>query len=383
VLLPPVTMAAMAHHSRGLVGLASALARASLERAADNGISTVSVEMVDEIASLYGSPAEPSETRPRYPTARAFGLGAIAALVVLALVVAAAEVRLLGSGGRRIRADVEALSSLAGFGQVIKHSEPDSANAAEGDPSTSVVAAKSAATTGPHIDEATALTILAGGTPVQKTPPMSVRDAQLKSPREVFLGERKSGTDGPTEPYSVQIKPPQRPVTELSPPLAPAPPAREAASAPPSRPASGSWAETHVEGPTSSGETLITVPGVPGPLAPSASKTAPPILKSPEPASTPPATDTATARNSTPPSELGSGPHVALQVGAFRERESAEALKGKLAREFEDVYVSTVDSGGEPLFRVRVGKFRSPEDAAPMRERLQASGYASFRVDEP
>jgi hypothetical protein len=92
------------------------LARASLERAAENGITTVSVEMVDEIAALYGSPAEAPHARTKHPTARAFALGAVAALVVLALVVAAAEVKLLGTGGRRIRANVESLSSLAGFG---------------------------------------------------------------------------------------------------------------------------------------------------------------------------------------------------------------------------------------------------------------------------
>jgi type II secretory pathway predicted ATPase ExeA/cell division protein FtsN len=365
VLLPPVTMAAIAHHSRGLIGLASVLARSALERAADNGISTVSVEMVDEIAALYGNAAEAGETRSKHPTARAFALGAVAALVVLALVVAAAEVKLLGTGGRRVRADVDALSSLAGFGQVMR------SQTASADMSHSEIRMSELSET---------------ATPVVKEPtPMSSRDAQLKSPREEFLGESKPADAAPPRPYSVDIKPPQRPAGASAPSSDVQAPKGDKTLVPPSRPASGSWAETHVEGPTSSGETVVTVPGIPGPLVPG--KTAPPILRKstrePAPVSTPPATDTAAARNLDPPVELGPGPHVALQVGAFRERASAEALKAKLSRDFEDAYVSAVDSGGEPLFRVRVGKFRSPEDAAPLRERLQAAGYASFRVNEP
>jgi len=81
--------------------------------------------------------------------------------------------------------------------------------------------------------------------------------------------------------------------------------------------------------------------------------------------------------------ELESGPRVALQVGAFRDRASADALKDKLTHQFQDVYVSEVNSGGDALYRVRVGKFRNPDDSTPMREKLQAAGYASFRVNEP
>jgi cell division septation protein DedD len=71
-----------------------------------------------------------------------------------------------------------------------------------------------------------------------------------------------------------------------------------------------------------------------------------------------------------------------LQVGAFRELRSAIALKGRLAKNFSDVYVSTVESGGEPLYRIRVGSFKAPEETLPMKMQLQAAGYPSFRVSE-
>jgi hypothetical protein len=212
VLLPPITMAAIAHHSRGLIGLASALARAGLERAAETGTTTVSVEMIDEIASLYGSPAESADSRSKHPTARAFALGAVAALVVLALVVAAAEVRLLGSGGRRIRADVESLSSLAGFGQVATPPKPAASSTPTRAPAPAVAATPLAdGGQSRKTDELPALLLLAGGPTGKEAAPMSPRDAQLKSPREAFLGLPKASVEAAPRPYSVEIKPPQRP----------------------------------------------------------------------------------------------------------------------------------------------------------------------------
>jgi len=72
----------------------------------------------------------------------------------------------------------------------------------------------------------------------------------------------------------------------------------------------------------------------------------------------------------------------ALQIGAFRELRSAIALKGRLAATFSDVYVSTVESGGEPLYRIRIGSFSTPEETLPLKMQLQAAGHPSFRVSE-
>jgi len=73
---------------------------------------------------------------------------------------------------------------------------------------------------------------------------------------------------------------------------------------------------------------------------------------------------------------------IALQVAAFRNLDSADELKALLARRFDDVYVSKILSGGTPLYRVRVGNFREASETQPLRKRLQAAGYASFRVTE-
>ncbi len=61
---------------------------------------------------------------------------------------------------------------------------------------------------------------------------------------------------------------------------------------------------------------------------------------------------------------------------------SANALRTNLSRSFPDVYISTIDSGGEPLHRVRVGRFGTAEESLPLKQRLQSMGYPSFRVDE-
>ncbi len=77
----------------------------------------------------------------------------------------------------------------------------------------------------------------------------------------------------------------------------------------------------------------------------------------------------------------GSG-RVALQVAAFRNLASANELKDRLSKQFNEVYISKITSGGEPLFRVRVGDFADAAETHALRARLQAAGYASFRVTE-
>lgn len=316
LILPPPAMAAIAHHSRGIIGLAAALARTSLERAAETGAETATGELVDEVASLYGGlPADAAGQSRKHSLTRIIATGAVAALIALALVVAAAEVQLLGSGGRRVKADLHA---LAGFGR----GDDGEAGSARG-----------------------------------------IETAQLGTPREKFLGRGNSasgsepqGKEDASKPYEVQIKPPQRPDSAGGAGSAAGPGSKATGTARAPEPEIGNRIGDR--------ETVITVPGIPGPL-------------------TPPATDSATARNAPSPADLEAGPRVALQVGAFRERASAEALKNELTRKFSEVYVSTIHSGGEPLYRVRVGRFTSPDETTPLRSRLQAAGYASFRVTEP
>ena len=101
-------------------------------------------------------------------------------------------------------------------------------------------------------------------------------------------------------------------------------------------------------------------------------------------ASSPTKADDAVAVSPPPATDLEKpvvlGPAESLQVGAFRELRSAADMKARLQKHFEDVYISTVESGGEPLYRVRVGRFQNRRDTLHMTQLLQAAGYPSFRV---
>jgi len=104
------------------------------------------------------------------------------------------------------------------------------------------------------------------------------------------------------------------------------------------------------------------------------------------PSATPPAAGSTPSPTSSavapPPAAVKVGKGVSLQVGAFRELKSAHELRNRLQGNFADVHISTTDSGGEPLYRVRVGHFGTEDDATRMKESLQAAGFAAFRVDD-
>lgn len=72
-----------------------------------------------------------------------------------------------------------------------------------------------------------------------------------------------------------------------------------------------------------------------------------------------------------------------LQVGAFRHRASAKELQGELAADFPDVTLIEVKSGGEPLYRVNVGRLPKGKALDELRGRLAAAGHASFDVEAP
>ncbi|RMD82116.1 MAG: SPOR domain-containing protein, partial [Candidatus Dadabacteria bacterium] len=167
------------------------------------------------------------------------------------------------------------------------------------------------------------------------------------TPRETFLGSR---------PYEIQIKPPPPPGRTLE-----------------KKPAAGPPAET---GPAPQAPRAETEPAKAqaGVAAESSASSGKPVeAKAPGPEAQPAAEA---------PSAPVSKPWVSLQVGAFRNLKSAHALQRKLAKTFSDVYISTVESGGEPLYRVRVGRFRTPEETEALKKRLLAAGYPSFRVTE-
>ena len=65
-----------------------------------------------------------------------------------------------------------------------------------------------------------------------------------------------------------------------------------------------------------------------------------------------------------------------LQLGAFGSEASAQRLQGELRSLLTaPVFISQVDSGGNMLYRVRVGPVDSNEQLLAVQEKLQDSGY--------
>lgn len=73
-------------------------------------------------------------------------------------------------------------------------------------------------------------------------------------------------------------------------------------------------------------------------------------------------------------------PLFALQVGAYRKRASAEAMKERLAPEFADTVVADATSGGETIYRVRVGRLPAGPALETQKRRLAEAGYPAFPV---
>lgn len=160
------------------------------------------------------------------------------------------------------------------------------------------------------------------------------------------------GQAGPgAERYEVTITPPKRPGSETAP---------------------------------EEGDVLAPESGAPelGDVVPPAADDA----ATPEGTSAPAAETTSTPKRTVAPAAaaaMPAGPLRTLQVGAYRRRSSAEELRDVLLANFRDVTVLEVESGGEPLFRVNVG--RMPKGAAleDLKRRLLAAGHPAFEVLAP
>lgn len=156
------------------------------------------------------------------------------------------------------------------------------------------------------------------------------------------------------ERYEVTITPPKRPGTE-------APVDAEAGSAAESAPAAGPAASLP---PTDPDNVLGAAPAAAGSAATA-------------PAPSAAATDPSSAR------PAANAPLRTLQVGAFRQQQRAADLRDGLAPDFRDVQVVEVQSGGEPLYRVIVG--RQPHGPAldDLKRRLTAAGHPAFEIPAP
>lgn len=108
---------------------------------------------------------------------------------------------------------------------------------------------------------------------------------------------------------------------------------------------------------------------------------APAPTPTPQSVSLPPAPGKAAAPASpTPASPAGKPAATAaaaspwtVQVGAFKNRRQAEDTRQQLAAAGLEAYVASVAAqDGQPRFRVRVGTYRSREEAAAVAERIRA-----------
>jgi rare lipoprotein A len=64
-----------------------------------------------------------------------------------------------------------------------------------------------------------------------------------------------------------------------------------------------------------------------------------------------------------------------LQVGSFSEEARARDLAEQLKRNFENVFVATVETQTQKYHRVRIGPFETKEMAIPVAERLSQLGF--------
>ncbi len=107
---------------------------------------------------------------------------------------------------------------------------------------------------------------------------------------------------------------------------------------------------------------------------------------SPSGASAPAAETASTPKRTVAPSAAAAvpaGPLRTLQVGAYRRRSSAEEQRDSLLATFRDVTILEVESGGEPLFRVNVGRLPKGPALEDLKRRLLAAGHPAFEVLAP
>jgi cell division protein FtsN len=109
---------------------------------------------------------------------------------------------------------------------------------------------------------------------------------------------------------------------------------------------------------------------------------APPVT-TPTPAKAPAAVSeniTAAPANTVAAPAAGSG--YLLQVGAFPNASDAETLKAKLAMQGFVANVQSVNIGGQPYNRVRLGPFRSATELESTKKRLTSAGINAIALKE-
>jgi len=75
----------------------------------------------------------------------------------------------------------------------------------------------------------------------------------------------------------------------------------------------------------------------------------------------------------------GDGPFT-IQVGSYRELSNAMRLKTSLEFKYSKVYIMDTDINGNKYYRVRIGKFKTKDDAYTLAKTLADEGYNTFII---
>lgn len=134
---------------------------------------------------------------------------------------------------------------------------------------------------------------------------------------------------------------------------------------------------SRLEGQTPPADSVRTDPGAARAAAAStpaqpAARPAPapaPAAKAPAPATKAPAAKTGAAAPVASSDPAGSG--YVVKIVAYRDKAQSSALAARLAGKGYPAYVVTVTGKGAPLYSVRVGKFKTRQDAEAAKQRLE------------
>lgn len=97
-------------------------------------------------------------------------------------------------------------------------------------------------------------------------------------------------------------------------------------------------------------------------------------------ASRPVAVPPAEVKGARPGADAAPGSGYLLQAGAFRGREDAEGMRGKLALLGLEGRVLEAEVNGQPMYRVRIGPFAQLDDLNNARARLAENGIEASVV---
>jgi cell division protein FtsN len=187
------------------------------------------------------------------------------------------------------------------------------------------------------------------------------------APRREGRAERKSAASAPVLTFYHELTAPL-----TAPPVTPPKPAKTVPPAPavPPRPALAPAVPAREDGAPAIAPALEPAAGAPPPasVVPGA------VSEASAPLGTPgaPAARTVSAG---PPS----GSRFTIQVGAFKDRPPAEALRATLALYGHDVYIAESDGDGA-RFRVRVGSYATRDEARAAAGRIAAERHVTTYV---